>query len=492
MLNRAEAAPSSATPNQNHSAAAGKAQTRPPAGIVEQPAAVLAFPTRNSNYARVCVASLDLSPGCRITANTIADFGAVHSRPQKSRHIQAGDCAAYPGAAAIRRKRPGPKVCLKTVRNHIAEVLAAADAAGGGVERRRTVRTNTYVFKLSEQQKAPGIRAEIAENCTLFCTPVCTPIEPRTEEDQDQDQVQDQKNCARDPSTATTTTTTTAVRTGNAPTGRDPGPSCAPETSPPPRDPSTATATTTKAVRTNADSTGRDPGPSCAPETSPPARRTPANAKPATARQLEYVAFPRRRSGHRPAEPVLAHRTNSRPRHPRPHSTVCAVRRERRDRRCQPVPSTVQAQSDRTDRTAPIRGCPASARRHRIDVLELALEQWRPRTDPATVQAWEREIAALTAAAITEEDRHRDPRPPIAIMTCGAAPPTAFSDHDATLPDDARRRRRATADAAGADDADLDPDPDAAAIRRCPSATRRAAFASRSATTYARCNRSGL
>ena len=458
MLNRAEAAPSSATPNQNHSAAAGKAQTRPPAGIVEQPAAVLAFPTRNSNFARACVATLDLSPGCRITANTIADFGAVHSRPQKSRHIQAGDCAAYPGAAAIRRKRPGRrKICLKTIRNHIAEFLAAADAAGGVVERRRTVRTNTYIFKLSEQQKAPGIRAEIADNCTLLCTPVCTPIEPRREEDQVQDQVQDQKNCARDPSTATTTTTTavrtdadstgrdpgpacapetsppprdpstatttttTAVRTNADSTGRDPGPACAPETSPPPRDPSTATTTTTTAVRTNADSTGRDPGPACAPETSPPAaRRTPANDKPATEAQLEYLAFLADEvATDQPSPATLTARTADRV--IRDLTARYAPRRERRDRRRQPVPSTVQAQSDRTDRTAPIHGCPASACRHRIDVLAVTLEQWRSRTDPAIVQAWKNELAQL----ITEEDRHREGLRPPGSSAAGSPPAPA-------------------------------------------------------------------
>ena len=421
MLAQAEATPSSTTPTPNHSAAAGKAQTRPPAGIVEQPAAVLAFPTRNSNYGRACVATLDLSPGCRITANTIADFGAVHSRPQKSRHIQAGDCAAYPGAAAIRRKRPGRrKICLKTIRNHIAEFLAAADAAGGVVERRRTVRTNTYIFKLSEQQKAPGIRAEIADNCTLLCTPVCTPIEPRREEDQVQDQVQDQKNCARDPSTATTTTTT-AVRTNADSTGRDPGPACAPETSPPPRDPSTAATTTTTAVRTNADSTGRDPGPACAPETSPPAaRRTPANDKPATEAQLEYLAFLADEvATDQPSPATLTARTADRV--IRDLTARYAPRRERRDRRRQPVPSTVQAQSDRTDRTAPIHGCPASACRHRIDVLAVTLEQWRSRTDPATVQAWKNELAQL----ITEEDRHREGLRPPGSSAAGSPPAPA-------------------------------------------------------------------
>ena len=53
----------------------------------------------------------------------------------------------------------------------------------------------------------------------------------------------------------------------------------------------TANPTTTTAVRTEGDSTGRDPGPACAPETSPPTRRTPVKAKPATPPQLEYVAF---------------------------------------------------------------------------------------------------------------------------------------------------------------------------------------------------------
>ena len=275
MLNRAEAAPSSATPNQNHSAPGDRTQSRPPAAVV-------AFPERNSNFARACVASLDLTPGCRITANTIADFAAVHSRPMKYRHIEPGDCAAYPGMAAIRRKRRGRRmVCPRTIQNHIAEMLDAADAAAGGVERRRTRRTNTYVFTLPEQpQKQPEIRAEIADNCYPLSYPVFDPIEPQREEDQDQGQDQEQKNRARDPSTPTTTTTKKAVMTGRA------------------------TTTTTKAVMPGTDP-GRGPfriwaskfsaifrsRPSCSPETSPPARRTPVKAKPATEAQLEYLAF---------------------------------------------------------------------------------------------------------------------------------------------------------------------------------------------------------
>ena len=33
--------------------------------------------------------------------------------------------------------------------------------------------------------------------------------------------------------------------------------------------------------------------------------------------------------------------------------------------------------------------------------LEIALEQWRSRSDPATVLEWERELGQLTAAAAT-------------------------------------------------------------------------------------------
>ena len=171
------APPCSTTPHPNNSAGGDVAQTRSPAGIVEQPpAAVLAFPMRNSNFARGCIASLDVSPAARITGFAIADCAAVHPRPMKYRHIQAGDCAAYPAGKVIQRKRRGRKVCLRTIRNHINEMVAA------GLNRRRTTRTNTYVFTLPEQpQKHPGIRAEIADNCTLFCTSDCTPKEPRTE-----------------------------------------------------------------------------------------------------------------------------------------------------------------------------------------------------------------------------------------------------------------------------------------------------------------------
>ena len=510
MLNRAEAAPSSATPNQNHSALGDRIQSRPPAAVV-------AFPVRSSNIARACIAALDVSPAVRLTGYAIADCAAIHPRSTTFRHIQEGDCAAFPAGETIRRTRRG-RVTIRTIRNHIEALVIA------GLERRRTIRTNTYVFTHPEQQKAPGIRAEIAENCTLLsnpdsdCTPDFTPKEPLEEGRKDLDQDQDQKNRARDPSTATTTTTattgvrtTTTTTTGVSPdrsTGRDPGPACAPETSPPPRDPSTTTTTTTTtAVRTDADSTGRDPGPACAPETSPPpARRTPANDKPATARQLEYVRFLADEVSTDPPNPAtLTARTADRV--IRDLTARYAPRRERRDRRRQPVPSTVQAQSDRTDRTEPIHGCSASARRARIDVLTLTIEQWQSRTDPATVQAWKHELAQL----IAEDDRHREGLRPPPRQLRGRVPPgndmrrpprprrqgagSAGAEdpsgrgvgHDwlgglwsATGVDPADDDGADAAAADGADDLDPDPDPDAAAIRRCPISAKRAAFAARS------------
>ena len=333
----------------------------------------------------------------------------------KYRHIEPGDCAAYPGMAAIRRKRRGRRmVCPRTIQNHIAEMLDAADAAAGGVERRRTRRTNTYVFTLPEQpQKQPEIRAEIADNCYPLSYPVFDPIEPQREEDQDQGQDQEQKNRARDPSTPTTTTTKKAVMTGRA-----------------------TTTTTTKAVMPGTDP-GRGPfriwaskfsaifrsRPSCSPETSPPARRTPVKAKPVTEAQLEYLAFLADEVGtDRPSPSTLTVRTADRA--IQDLKARRALGRERRDCRRRPVPETVQAQTDRTDRTAPIHGCPASARRARIDVLDLSLELWRTRTDPATVQAWEHERAQLTAAAaITEEDRHREGLRPHGSSAAGSPPP---------------------------------------------------------------------
>ena len=83
MLNRAEAAPSSATPNQNHSAPGDRIQSRPPA-------AVLATPERNSNVARACIAALDVSPAVRLTGYAIADCAAIHPRSRTFRHIQEG------------------------------------------------------------------------------------------------------------------------------------------------------------------------------------------------------------------------------------------------------------------------------------------------------------------------------------------------------------------------------------------------------------------
>ena len=297
---QAEAAPSSCstTPHPNNSAAGDVAQTRSPAaGIVEQPpAAVLAFPMRNSNFARACIASLDVSPAARLTGFAIADCAAIHPRPMKYRHIQAGDCAAYPAGKKIRSKRHGPTVTLRTIRNHINELVAA------GLDRRRTARTNTYVFTPPEQpQKTPAIRAEIADNCTLLCTPDCTPKEPRTESRRE-----------------------------------DP---------PPPRAPVTA---------------------------APRNRCSCGHTWPA-----EYGGD--------------CHECDRAARQER--------RRRRRNRRRRPVPRIVREQIARTDRSQPIQGCPASARRARIVNLELSLERFRNRTDPATVQAWRRELEQLTTAA---------------------------------------------------------------------------------------------
>ena len=291
------APPCSTTPHPNNSAAVDVAQTRSPAGIVEQPpAAVLAFPMRNSNFARACIASLDVSPAVRITGFAIADCAAVHPRPMKYRHIQAGDCAAYPAGKVIQRKRRGRKVCLRTIRNHINKMVAA------GLNRYRTTRTNTYVFTLPEQpQKHPGIRAEIANSCTLFCTPK----EPRTE------------------------------------------------------------------------SRREDPPP-------PPARVTAAPRNRCSCGHTWPAEY-----GDECHECKRADREERRRRR----------RRDRRDRRRRPLPSNVREQIARTDRSQPIHGCPASARRARIVNLELSLERWRSRTDPAIVQDWQRELEQLTAAA---------------------------------------------------------------------------------------------
>ena len=67
--------------------------------------------------------------------------------------------------------------------------------------------------------------------------------------------------------------------------------------------------------------------------------------------------------------------------------------------------------------------------------LELALEQWRNRNDPATVLKWEQELEQLTAAAHQDLDGERMPmtttapgRPPSALSgTAPGRPPSALS-----------------------------------------------------------------
>ena len=308
MLAQAKAAPSNTTSDQDHIAPGARTQTRP--------AAVLAFPQRNSNYARACVAGLDVSPAVRLTGYTIADMAAVHSQPMTYRQIRAGDCASFPSGATIRRKRPGPKVCPGTVQNHVNALVAA------GLERRRTIHTNTYIFTPPEQpRKAPEIRAEIAQNCDLFSSLDSCLKEPRTEPPRREE---------------------------------DPPP-------PPPR----ATVALRKTC-TCGNSWPAEYGDDC------------HDCKRAD-READREERRRRR------------------------------RRERRDRRRQPLPKTVIEQIARTDRSQPIRGCPASVQKARIDTLELSLEQWRSRSDPAKVEAWERELRELrelTAAAAADG---RDP-----------------------------------------------------------------------------------
>ncbi len=323
-----------------YSAPGDRTQTRP--------AAVLAFPQRNSNFARSCVAILDVSPAVRLTGYTIADMGAVHSQPMTYRHIRAGDCAAFPSVAAIRRKRPGPKVCPGTVQNHVNALVAA------GLERRRTIHTNSYIFTLPEQpRKNPGIRSEIAQNCDLFSGLDSCLKEPRTE----------------------------------------------PRTEP---------------------RREEDPPP-------PPPRATVALRKTCTCGNSWPAEY-----GDECHECKQSAREERRRRR----------RRERRDRRRRPVPKTVQAQTDRTDRTALIFGCPASARRARIDVLELSLEQWRSRSDSATVQAWERELAQLIAEAITKKDHHHEGRCPPGSSAAGSPPAPAAPVR--TKSNDDRQRPTAT------------------------------------------------
>ena len=84
-----------------------------------------------------------------------------------------------------------------------------------------------------------------------------------------------------------------------------------------------------------------------------------------------------------------------------------------------------------------------------------------------------------------------DADPDLADADPDLDPAAGAGADDAAADADADPAAGAGADDAAAD-ADLDPDPDAAAIRRCPSSTRRAVFARRSPWTYARCSRAGL
>ena len=142
----------------------------------------------------------------------------------------------------------------RTVRNQRRRLESNRAICAAGFRVRAQFRGR---WQTTNQVILPPVAAQRRCECLALGRKKLPPKYVRKEQDQEQ------KDRAR-----ANPTTTTAVRTEGDSTGRDPGPACAPETSPPTR-------------RT----------PACAPETSPPTRRAPVQAKPATPPQLEYVAF---------------------------------------------------------------------------------------------------------------------------------------------------------------------------------------------------------
>ena len=107
------------------------------------------FTARPTTLALAWVATADLTPRAQRVGRAIADHVRIAPAPKKWRHIKIGDLVTWVGINQLALELG---CCTLTVKRGIAELIDA------GLDRRRTMRTNTYVFPIVERVQPPRPR----------------------------------------------------------------------------------------------------------------------------------------------------------------------------------------------------------------------------------------------------------------------------------------------------------------------------------------------
>lgn len=115
----------------------------PPSNVVE-------FRPRPSNLAHAWLASAPVSPRAKRIGRALAAHVRIATEDVDWRHIRAGDVAAFVTADTLATDTGD---CTRTVKRGLAELVRA------GLVKRRTLRTNTYVFPAPAAPPAvtPGV-----------------------------------------------------------------------------------------------------------------------------------------------------------------------------------------------------------------------------------------------------------------------------------------------------------------------------------------------
>ena len=145
---------------------------------------VVQFRPRPSSLARAWLASVDLTPHALRVGKAIAEHASIAARPTKWRKILRGDIEAHVSAQTLARD-------LGLSRQHVHRALRELIEAG--LDRRRTARSNTYVFpaEVAAQPAPPRVRPRVIATpdatvgATVGATVDETPKEPSGIHDQD-------------------------------------------------------------------------------------------------------------------------------------------------------------------------------------------------------------------------------------------------------------------------------------------------------------------
>ena len=143
--------------NNSHSTATADART----------SNVVQFRPRPSSEAVAWVYAQDPSPRARAVGRALAAHAQYQASTVTWRHLRRGDLAAWPSYDTLAREM---RASSRTVKRGMAELIAA------GLERRRTLRSNSYVFPSATERRQP------VTPCVTPAVTLCvTPKEPRTE-----------------------------------------------------------------------------------------------------------------------------------------------------------------------------------------------------------------------------------------------------------------------------------------------------------------------